>query len=119
MQNLVCFNILPGGFPGLVRTSFYTFVTSNTDIALYLSALSRNTASPAWANGNALPAQGAFIMVKENLRFPALRFWVLTPETFKRASLKKDGGTDSRPIVDGISLYVKNDSLQYTIPLDL
>jgi hypothetical protein len=54
-------------------------------------------------------ASNALLSVIEYLRPGISSFRVMTPDTMQRASFQKESGTDTRSIVDGKTLDVKNE----------
>jgi hypothetical protein len=67
------------------------------------------------AKGGAGAAKDAFTGVIGNLRFRVLGFRVMAPDTIQKTALEEDGGPDPRPVVEGKTLNVKNNSLNIRV----
>jgi hypothetical protein len=65
--------------------------------------------------GGAGAAKDAFIGVIGNLRFRVLGFRVMAPDTIQKTALEEDGSPDPRPVVEGKTLNVKNNSLNLRV----
>jgi hypothetical protein len=66
--------------------------------------------SPPFAGIQTLSTVNADIRVEQKDRVQTLRLGIATPLAGERTSLQKGYGSYTRPVMDGVSLYIENDS---------
>ena len=62
------------------------------------------------AFGDTPPASDAFSFGKHHFRHPGHRFGIMAPGTAQGTAFHEYRGADTRPVVDGKTLYTENDA---------
>jgi hypothetical protein len=101
---------LSGQGQRLPRTRGAARAASGTAQVVYPYGIRFNGYGLFWTPVKAGPASDALGFIPENLYLHPLRFGIGTPEAGEGASFQEHGGSDPRPVMDTVFLYVENNA---------